>query len=220
MSSHGESGRAPEATTYRLSLYHCYLGELLRSDPLAKVTSGRIAVDLDIRDETVRRDIAFVGSIGRPGAGYMAADLHGAIQEYLGLVNEYPIIRVGSVEMLHALGVVFPPSTYGVKPVGYFTEHPSEVGSEIDGIKVAHVSDIPLIVPDLAVDVALIACSPEWVQLTVNLCARAGVTGVLLLTPVLMVDRPDGMTLTQIRMPCDIKSLACRCRPRLYGDDE
>ena len=31
-------------------------------------------------------------------------------------------------------------------------------------------------------------------------------------SPSIKIDVPDGMELTHVRMPCDIKSLACRCR--------
>jgi hypothetical protein len=34
----------------------------------------------------------------------------------------------------------------------------------------------------------------------------------LLLTPIIRIRRPEGMNVTQLRMPCDLKSLACRCR--------
>jgi len=48
--------------------------------------------------------------------------------------------------------------------------------------------------------------------MTIDLLDKAGVSGVLLLTPVIHVDRPEGMKINHVRMPCDIKSLACRCK--------
>lgn len=204
----------PEATAYRLSLYHCLLGELKRSDPGSRIRSREISQRLEIKEETVRRDISFVGNVGRPGSGYDVAELLQAIQTFLGLEDQYPIIRIGSVEMLQALEVVFPPEAYGVKPVAYFSENPGEVGTEINGLMVRHVNEIADLEPELGVTVALVACSPEWVQMVVDLCGKRGLAGVLLLTPKLSVDKPEGMTITQIRMPCDIKSLACRCTPR------
>lgn len=216
--SNGNS--APDATVYRLSLYHCYLGELLRADPDARLTSGSMAAKLDIKDETVRRDISFIGQVGRPGAGYGARELFDAIQQFLGLKEEYPVIRIGSAEMLKALQVVFPASSYGVRPVAYFSERPEDVGTTIDNIPIKSVTDIPELDPSLEVTVGLVACAPAWVQVVIDQCAKAGLKGILLLTPALSVDRPEGVAVTQIRMPCDIKSLACRCKVPLYADDE
>lgn len=209
----------PDATVYRLSLMHCYLGEIVRAEPETKITSKLLAEKLDLREETVRRDISFVGRVGRPGAGYRALDLFQAIQAHLGIEDQYPILRVGSAEMLRALHVVFPPEAYGVKPVAYFSEHPEDVGVLLDGISIQHVSDLPDLDPALRVKVALVACSPSWVQLVIDQCAKAGIDGVLLLTPGLGLVKPEGMNVSQIRMPCDIKSLACRCQPLPGGGE-
>ncbi len=203
--------RAPDASIYRLSLYHCYLGEMLRTGSVEKITSPRLAEELGIKEETVRRDLSFIGGVGRPGSGYDARVLFDALQDYLGLKDEYPILKVGTAQMLEALSVVFPAHTYGVEPVAYYSELPSDVGKVLHGIEVKHIADIPKLDPALEVTVALVACSPGFVQLTLNLLAEAGITGVLLLTPALKLDRPEGMTVTHVRMPCDIKSLACRC---------
>lgn len=192
---------------------HCYLGEIVCTVPGAKITSKMLAEELDLKEETVRRDISFVGNVGRPGAGYDAQSLFQAIQAFLGLEDQYPIIRVGSAEMLRALRVVFPAKAYGLKPVAYYSEHPEDVGVVIDELTVQHVSDLPDLDPALGVSVALVACSPSWVQLVIDQCAKASIEGVLLLTPALSLVKPEGMNVSQIRMPCDIKSLACRCKP-------
>lgn len=205
------ASRPPEATTYRLSLYHCYLGEIRRTGQSQTVTSGRLASDLGIKDESVRRDLTYVGAVGRPGLGYDVDALFQAIQTHLGLRDEYPIVKVGSAQMLEALGVVFPPHAYGVLPVAYYSELPGDVGHELHGVAIRHVVDLPRIDRTLGVKVALVACSAEWVQMTLDLLAEAGITGVLLLTPILQVRKPEGMSVNHVRMPCDIKSLACRC---------
>jgi NADH/NAD ratio-sensing transcriptional regulator Rex len=116
--------------------------------------------------------------------------------------------------MLEALQVVFPAERFGVKPVAYFSELPEDAGAMVGDLEVKHLTEIPRLDPALGVDVALVACSPGWVQITLDLLASAGVTGALLLTPIIKLRRPEGMTVTQLRMPCDLKSLACRCRPR------
>jgi redox-sensing transcriptional repressor len=205
--------RIPEASVYRLSLYHCYLGEVLRSGGSGiRVTSRQLAEELDIKEETVRRDMSFIGGVGRPGSGYDTTELFKALQDFLGLKDEYPVIKVGSAQMLQALQVVFPAHSYGLEPVAYFSELPDDVGTVVDNIEIRHVTEIPQIDPELDVTVALVACSPGWIQVTLELLDKAGVTGVLLLTPAIKLDKPEGMNVTHVRMPCDIKSLACRCR--------
>lgn len=203
---------APDATLYRLSLYHCYLGELLRVGAPDRITSRQLADELGIKEETVRRDVSFVGDIGRPGAGYDPVVLFREFTEFLGVSDEYPIVMVGTARTLEALQVVFPSERYGVKPVGLFSELPEDAGLMVGALEVGHLTDLKRLDPALQVTVGLVACSPGWVQISLDLLAAAGITGVLLLTSIIRIRKPEGMTISQVRMPCDIKSLACKCR--------
>lgn len=207
----------PDATLYRLSLYHCYLLELIRVGAPPRITSRQLAEELGVKEETVRRDISFVGDIGRPGAGYEPTVLFEAFTRFLGLSDEYPIAMVGTAAMLQALHVVFPSERYGVKPVALYSELPDDVGRQVGELRVGHLTDITRLEAALGVSVALVACAPGWVQVTLDLLAQAGVTGVLLITPIIKLRKPEGMAVTQIRMPCDIKSLACRCQAPAAG---
>lgn len=203
----------PDPTLQRLSLYHCYLTELQRVAAPIEITSRALAEELELTEETVRRDLSFVGTFGKPGAGYDLEALMDALTAYLGLTpGPYPILMVGTAGMLGAMRTVFPAEIFGVKPAAYFSELPDDAGKAIDDITVRHLSDIPRIDPALGINVALVACSPSWAQVTLDLLGQAGITGVLLLTPIIKLHVPDGMNITKLRMPCDIKSLACRCQ--------
>jgi redox-sensing transcriptional repressor len=207
-----EQKNIPEASVYRLSLYHCYLGEVIRKGSTGRVTSRQLAEELGIKEETVRRDMSFIGGVGRPGAGYEVPTLFATLTEFLGLSDEYPIVKVGTAQMLSALQVVFPAHSYGVRPVAYYSELPEDVGKVVDDITIRHITDLPDLEPELGVSVALVACSPGWVQMVVDLLAQAGIGGILLLTPAIKVARPEDVNINHVRMPCDIKSLACRCK--------
>jgi len=207
-----KNSRVPDATVYRLSLYHCYLGELHRSEGAQRITSGRLAQDLAVKEETVRRDLSFVGGAGRPGSGYDSQVLFAAIQDFLGLEDSYPIVCVGSAQMLEALRIVFPAAAYGVRPVAYCSADPDDVGTLIDGVAVTHVDDMPDLLPSLGVGVALVACAPEILNPVIARLHESGVTGALVMTPSVKLVRPEGMEITHVRMPCDLKSIACRCK--------
>lgn len=204
--------RVPEASVYRLSLYHCYLGELHRTEGPQRLTSARLAEELGVKEETVRRDMSFIGGVGRPGAGYESEVLHAALQEFLGLEDQYPIIKVGSAQMIGALSVVFPEDAYGMRGVAYFSELASDTGKALHGIEIRHIDELPKLSPALGVTVALVACTPAVVQQVLDLLDQAGIAGVLLLTPSVKLRRPEGMTVTHVRIPCDLKSIACRCQ--------
>lgn len=203
--------RPSDATVYRLALYHCYLEDLIRRGHPERITSRQLATALDLKEETVRRDIAYVRSGGRPGAGYNTLRLQHSLSEFLGLTEECPIIKVGRAEMLEAISILFPAARYGVRPVACFTEEPEDVGKMVDDLEIRHIADVPKVAPETGAKVAIIATEPEWVQVSVDMLQHAGVTGFLLLTPVAAIEHADTTTIHHIRMPCDIKSLACRC---------
>ncbi len=208
----------PDASVYRLALYHCYLDEIVYANGPERITSRQLAEALEVKEETVRRDISFVGEIGRPGAGYDSGELLEALTEFLGFGEEYPTVRVGSEEMLRALKVVFPPAQHGVKPVAYFSERPEDAGKVLDDLTIHYITDIPELVPNAGAKVAVIGTTQEWAQITIDMLANAGVTGMLLLTPRVVVRKPKDVVFTQIRMPCEIKSLACRVRLPSRGE--
>lgn len=215
------TSKVPEATVYRLSLYHCYLGEMLRIGASSgRVTSRQLAERLGVKEETVRRDVSFVGDIGRPGAGYEPREMYDAFTDFLGLREDYPIAKVGTAKMLEALEIVFPPDSYGVKPVAYFSESPNDAGTVVGGIEVRPLTAIAKMNDgaDEPIRVALVACAPGWVQVTIDLLADAGVEGALLLTPAIRVNPQAGMSIRQVRMPCDIKTLACARRMTEGGE--
>ena len=55
---------------------------------------------------------------------------------------------------------------------------------------------------------ALLACSPEAVESTLEALHVSGIDSVLMLTPVLRPKHPEGMNVTYFRMPCALKTLA------------
>lgn len=205
--------QVPEPTISRLSLYHCFLIELIRLDASTGITSRTIADELGLTEETVRRDLSYLGSVGRPGAGYDPVTLLDELGKFLGLASgPAPIVVIGTAEMVHALLRVFPGDLYGIRPVAAYSELPEDAGVPVDELIVRHLSDIPRLDQSLQARVALVATSPGWAQVSIDLLAQAGVTGILLLTPILRVHEPEGVAITKLRMPCDLKSLTCRCQ--------
>lgn len=208
-----ESPRASEASTLRLSRYHCLLGEMLGSPSLRPITSREIAMELGLSEETVRHDLKHVPIEGRPGSGYDPTALHQALQEYLDLSAGHPFLTVGNADILRGLTVTFPAAGFGMRPVGYLSERPQDAGIEVSGITIAHMSDAAALVDEFEVSLALVACAPEAVDTVLRTLAEAGITGVLMLTPVLRPHHPKGMNVTYFRMPCALKSLAAKESP-------
>lgn len=201
---------APDPSLYRLSLYHCLLGELLRTGAPQRITSRQIADMLDLKEETVRRDISFIGEIGRPGAGYVPRKMYEIINEYLGLGDVFPIVLAASAPVFEASLILAPLDGHGMKVEAVFSERPEDVGREVAGHTLRSFEEIEEVVPKTGAQVAGVATAAGSVQDAVDRLARAGITGIFLMTAMVAVERPADVRIRQIRIPCDIKSLAGR----------
>jgi len=208
-----EAPRASEASMLRLSRYHCFLGAMIGEPSPRPVTSKVIAKELGLSEETVRHDLKHVPIEGRPGSGYDPTALHDALTDYLDLSEGHPYLVVGNVDMLRGLTVTFPAAQFGMRPVGYLSDRPTDVGIDVEGITISQMADAPKLVEEFDVSLALVACAPEAVDSVLERLVAAGVTGVLMLTPVLRPHHPEGLNVTYFRMPCALKSLAAKESP-------
>ncbi len=192
----------------RLSRYHCLLVEIGGERSSRRITSREFADALGVSEETVRHDLQHVGVEGRPGAGYDMLGLRDALQDYLGLGPDHPFIAIGNVDVLRGLEVTFPSRDFGLQPVAYFSDRPQDVGMRVGEIEVQALDSISSGSAIAGSSLALVACAPEAVDATLETLSRAGITGVLMLTPVLRPQHPESMNVTYFRMPCALKALA------------
>ena len=108
-----------------------------------------------------------------------------------------------------------------MQAAGYFSERALDVGEKVGDEVVHALADIPNLTAELGVTIALVATEPAAVKQTLALLAKGGVRGVVMLTPVLRPEHPEGMNITYFRMPCALKSLvsaeasasSCGCGP-------
>ena len=202
-----ESAKAPESTLLRLSRYHCFLGELQHGSGEPRITSHELADELGLSEETVRRDLSYIDVHGRPGVGYDTGELYRALRDFLDLTAWHPFVVVGNQDVLRGLAITFPAEEFGLKVAAYFSERAADAGAVVCGEPVHALSEIPRVTSGLGVSIALVACAPQAVAETLELLGQGGVHGVLMLTPVLRPQHPDGMSITFFRMPCALKSL-------------
>jgi len=208
-----DSNRAPEATMLRLSRYHCFVGELLRSSWTGRLRSRQMAEELGVVEETVRRDLSYVDIEGRPGAGYDPDALYEALEEYLGLSAAYPFVAVCSAQMLEALASIFPAEDFGMHMVACFSAIEADTGVLVGDVEVRPLSELAADGGALGASVALIACAPDHVNEALDAVCAAGIRSALMLTPVLRPHYPEGMQVTYFRIPCSLKSLASAAAP-------
>jgi len=198
----------PSAVLQRMALYHCLLTDWLKMGKDDMVTSKELSNALELTDATIRNDLSYLGDgPGIRGMGYNIDDLKLLLERFLLLPSSAQVAFVGSKKTIGSILDFFSAEKFGLLPTAFFSENAKDCGEFINDFKIYPVEAIPSVLNSLGIKVAVIATKPAWVQHSIDLLAKAGVKGVLNLTPTIEARVPDGVKVTQIRIPCDLKTL-------------
>ena len=92
----------PSATVGRLILYAREL-QRLRREGQTHVSSGELGVLLSVSDAVVRRDVSYLGQMGRRGVGYEVGPLIHQIRETMGTNVKWKVALIGAGSLGTAL---------------------------------------------------------------------------------------------------------------------
>jgi len=198
--------RPSRASAARLSLYlRCLEG--WRRDGLATTSSKALADALGIRDTQVRRDLTYLGRVGRRGVGYRVADLADLIREALGIDREWSAVVVGAGNLARALLRYRGFAERGFRIVGLFDADPAKVGQTIEGLEVLPVAELRGRVRRLGAELGIVAVPYESAQEVGHLLAAAGTKGVLNFAPAVL-RLPAGVAVVNVDLTIQLEQLA------------
>lgn len=196
----------PVVAAYRLAEYHCLLSEILKSGSTERLTSRMIAQYLNLSEEIVRKDLSFITEdVGTPGLGYDPVKLYKAISRVLHVDRSHDVCLIGNVATWRGIMNFFDPRKFGFNPRFIFSDVPSESGLMFDQVPVYSIEELPDVLPETGIKTAILACDLMWIKRAVTLLDQAGVKGILNLTPSVLDEVPEGMYISQVLLPCEIK---------------
>ncbi len=175
--------RISDSAVRRLSLYLRFLRDL-RGQGVELVSSQQLADFTGATAAQVRKDLSLFGSFGKRGRGYDTGVLTGTLEEILGLGRPWRVCLVGVGKIGTALLGYRDLSRRGFDVVAAFDAEPNKVGSEVFGVRVSPLSELPRLVRDTGVDIGVIATPPEAAQEAARQLAEAGVGAILNFAPV------------------------------------
>ncbi len=194
--------RIPPGVITRLSDYLGYLLQMKRTG-LNNVSSQQLNSCTGVNAAQIRRDISYLGTVGRRGAGYEIDMLIGHIEGVLGSSEDHRIALIGAGRLGSALIRLFKEaedSTYkGLGRYGFdisavFEADPSKVGDVIDGVVIRDAKNITDAVRELEIPIGLVATPASAAQRVTDQLVDGGVKVVLNYTPAL-VSAPDHVLL-------------------------
>lgn len=198
--------RIPEATVARLPVY---LRSLLEVDSEGQMTisSERLAEMAGVNAAKVRKDLSYLGSYGTRGVGYDVEYLLFQMNRELGLTHDWPVVIVGLGNLGQALANYGGFTERGF-PVGALVDaDPSKVGDFIGSHRIHHSDDLPSVVKERQIAIAVIATPAAAAQDVADQLVAAGVTSILNFAPAVL-SVPEGVSVRKVDLAVELQILS------------
>ena len=176
------SGRIPDSTVRRLSLYLRMLRELGRTNR-EFVSSHELAGRAGATSAQVRKDLSLFGSFGKRGRGYSVGSLSNTLEEILGLVRTWKVGLVGVGKIGTALLGYRDLDARGFDIVAAFDVDAAKIGKQVFGLTVSPLSDLERIVKECGVEIGIVATPPEVAAEVAKSLGDVGVGAILNFAP-------------------------------------
>jgi redox-sensing transcriptional repressor len=173
-----------ELTTGRLSVYLRCL-TYLESLQQKTVSSHDLAKRFHLNSAQIRKDLACFGEFGTRGVGYNVSQLKEHLIRELGIDRTRNVIIVGAGNLGMALADYRGFNGNGFQVAALIDIDPNKVGrASRSGIPVIAYSEMPRVVRERQVEIAIIAVTADAAQDVYDSLAAAGVNAVLNFAPV------------------------------------
>ncbi|MFF5234136.1 redox-sensing transcriptional repressor Rex [Dactylosporangium sp. NPDC000521] len=196
----------PEATVARLPEYLRALHHLAE-DGHDTVSSEGLAAAAGVNSAKLRKDLSHLGRTGTRGVGYDVTLLIDQIEQVLGLTHRRAVALVGVGNLGHALAGYAGFGTRGFRIAALFDADHGRVGEHINGLVVRHIDDLPEVVKQESISIAVIATPAHAAQHVADRLVEAGVTSVLNFAPCVL-NVPDGVDVRKVDLAIELQILS------------
>ena len=196
----------PAPVVGRLSLYLRQVEQLARQGR-TKVSSRELAESLQITDAKVRKDLAWFGNFGSPGVGYRIEPLIEALRHVMGTDRTWDVVVVGVGDLGRALLRYRGFRRKGFRVLGAFDVAPTKVGKKIGEVPVWHFDQLPEIIRQHKVKLAVVAVPAEAAQGVVDKLCRCGIKGILNFAAT-SLQTSAGVAVSQVDLAASLEQLS------------
>ena len=196
----------PEATVARLPEYLRALHHLAE-DGHDTVSSEGLAAAAGVNSAKLRKDLSHLGRTGTRGVSYDVTLLIDQIEQVLGLTHRRAVALVGVGNLGHALAGYAGFGTRGFRIAALFDADHGRVGEHINGLVVRHIDELPEVVEQESISIAVIATPAHAAQHVADRLVEAGVTSVLNFAPCVL-NVPDGVDVRKVDLAIELQILS------------
>lgn len=181
--SNNRSRIMPDLVISRLPAYLRVLSAL-EPDGTAVFSSAKLASELGITPDTVRKDLNYLGRFGRRGFGYHAGELAAGLRRVLGLDHIWEVAIVGVGRVGRAI-ITYPGfELQGFRFAAAFDFDPSVIGSRVGNLVVQPLSMVGSVIPSADISIAVVTVPASCAQHAVDELTRAGIRAILNYAPI------------------------------------
>lgn len=202
----GGEPRLSRASVQRFSLYLRHL-ERWKQDGSQVVSSSQLGEALGINDAQVRKDLAYLGSLGQPGIGYYTQELIAALRHRLGVDRTWTAVVVGVGNLARALLRYRGFTQQGFKFVALFDADPQKVGQTVEGLEIYAPAKLPEVIAATKAELAVVAVPAESAQQVADALVAAGIRGILNFAPITL-RLPPNVSLIAVDLAVQLEQLA------------
>jgi redox-sensing transcriptional repressor len=198
--------QVPDATVARLPLY---LRSLLEGQHagLSTISSERLAELAGVNAAKVRKDLSYLGSYGTRGVGYDVDYLLFQMSRELGLTQDWPVVIVGVGNLGQALSNYGGFGDRGFPVAALCDADPRVIGTEVHGIVVRSIDELPEIVARHRIAIGIIATPASVAQDVADRLTAAGVPSILNFAPT-VIAVPEHVSLRKVDLAVELQILS------------
>jgi redox-sensing transcriptional repressor len=207
----------PDATVARLPEYLHAL-HTLGEGGHRTVSSEALAAAAGVNSAKLRKDLSQLGSYGIRGVGYDVEVLRQQISDVLGLARHHSVALVGVGHLGQALAGYAGFANRGFAIAALFDVADETVGTELGGLRVRHLDELPIVVTAERISIAVIATPPVAAQTVADSLVKAGVTSILNFAP-RVLDVPDNVDVRKVDLAVELQILSFHEHRKSRGAD-
>jgi redox-sensing transcriptional repressor len=139
------------------------------------ISSQELADYTHVNSTQIRRDLSGFGKFGKRGVGYNVDSLVTQIRKILRTSGQHNIALFGAGHLGTAIATSDIFADHGFRVVAVFDSDQSKVGDEIGTLRVRHTSELPNVIEDEDIVVAVLAVPSSAAQAVASELVDAGV---------------------------------------------
>lgn len=202
-----QGGDIPPATASRLGLYLRELQHFQRAGT-ETIKSNSLGRRLGLSDSQIRRDLALFGEFGKRGVGYNVVGLISALRRALGTDGTWNTILVGLGNLGNALVRYAGFEEQGFSLKAIFESDPAKIGTNISGVPVYDIEQMERVLPQLNIQMAILALPAEPAPALAQRLADLGIEGILNFAPVSLSSIRDKVPTVDVDLAVELQRLA------------